>query len=201
MNIPDAIELIRDAVGGRAGVWADLGAGTGTFTRALTEVLGVGSTVYAVDDNESAVRALRELEASRSRNARVIAMKADFTRPPELPGSVNGRVQLDGILLANALHFVRDAKGVLSRLVEDVRPGGRVIVVEYDRREASRWVPYPIPASRWPQLAESAGLVEPTITATRPSLYSGILYAGVATRAVNASARALDTGTRAPHHS
>jgi SAM-dependent methyltransferase len=183
MNIHDAIEFIHDAVGGRSGVWADFGAGTGTFTRALTQVLGAGSTVYAVDDNESAVRVLRELSASHSGNARVIAVKADFTRPLEFSGSVNGRAQFDGILLANALHFVRDAERVLSRLVEDVRPGGRVIVVEYDRRAPSRWVPYPIPASRWPRLAESAGLVEPTITATRPSMYSGILYAGVATRA------------------
>jgi len=185
MDINDAIELIRDAVGGTAGVWADLGAGTGTFTRALMELLGAGSTVYAVDDNASAVGALRELAETGSSNSRVIAVKADFTRPFELPGLLSGRAQFDGILLANALHFVRDAERALASLVEAVRPGGRVVVVEYDRREASRWVPYPIPASRWPLLAESAGLAEPAITATRASSYSGILYTGVATRVVN----------------
>jgi len=58
-------------------------------------------------------------------------------------------------------------------------------VVEYDRREASQWVPFPIPASRWPRLAESAGLAEPAITATRPSAYSGVLYTGVATQRGN----------------
>ena len=184
MNIPDAIELIRDAVGGSAGVWADLGAGTGTFTRALTEVLGAGSTVYAVDDDARAVRALRKLSSSRSDNALVVAVHADFTRPLELPGLVSARAQVDGILLANALHFVRDAERVLSGLVKQLRPAGRVIVVEYDRREASEWVPYPIPASRWLQLAESAGLTDATITATRPSSYSGILYTGVAWRGI-----------------
>ena len=66
MNVSDAIEMIRDAVGVSAGVWADLGAGTGTFTRALTEVLGAGSTVYAVDGDARAVRALRELSSSSS---------------------------------------------------------------------------------------------------------------------------------------
>ena len=95
---------------------------------------------------------------------------------------MRGGAPLDGILLANALHFVRDAERVLSGLVKQLRPGGRVIVVEYDRREASQWVPYPIPASRWLQLAESAGLTDPTITATRPSAYAGILYTGAATR-------------------
>ena len=182
MNDSDAIELIRDAVGGRGGVWADLGAGTGTFTRALSAVLGAGSTVFAVDDDARAVRALRELSSSPSDDARVIAVNADFTEPLALPGLVRGRAQLDGILLANALHFVRDPERVLSRLVEHLRPGGRAIVVEYDRRKASQWVPFPLPASRWPRLAESAGLAGPTITATRPSSYSGILYTGVATR-------------------
>jgi SAM-dependent methyltransferase len=182
MEINDAIELIRDAAGGTTGVWADLGAGTGTFTRALLSVLGAGSTVYAVDDNASAARALRELSTSSTGNRRVIVVKADFTHALDLPGLAAGGAVLDGILLANALHFVRDAERVLSSLVEDVRPGGRVIVVEYDRRAASRWVPYPIPASRWPQLAESAGLSKPVITATRPSAYSGILYAGMAMR-------------------
>jgi len=184
MNVSDAIELIRDAVGVGAGVWADLGAGTGTFTRALTELLGPGSTVYAVDANARAVRALRELSSSRSGNVTVIAVHADFTRPLELPGLVREDAQFDGILLANALHFVRDAERVLSGLVTQLRPGGRMIVVEYDRREASQWVPYPITDSRWLQLAETAGLTEPRITATIPSSYSGILYAGTATRPI-----------------
>jgi SAM-dependent methyltransferase len=186
MNSSDAIAMIKDAVGVSAGVWADLGAGTGTFTRALTALLGAGSTVYAVDGDARAVRALRELSSSTSGNVRVVAMHADFTRPLELPGSARAQAQLDGILLTNALHFVRDAEGVLTQLVKQLRPGGRVVVVEYDRRGASRWVPYPIPASRWPRLAESAGLAEPTITATRPSSYAGILYTGAATRPVPA---------------
>jgi SAM-dependent methyltransferase len=188
MDIPDAIELIRDAVDGHPGVWADLGAGTGTFTRALAELLGAGSTVYAVDDDVKAVRALREVATSSSGNAHVVAVKSDFTRPLELPGLVGGRAQLDGILLANALHFVRDAEQVLSRLVEHLHPGGRVVIVEYDRRAVSRWVPFPIDASRWPQLARSAGLTESRITATRPSAYSGMLYTAVATRGASLTA-------------
>jgi SAM-dependent methyltransferase len=178
MEIHDAIDLLRDAVGHRHGVWADLGAGTGTFTRALAETLGTGSTIYAVDDDPSAVRALRELSETSSR--RVVAVRADFTRALELPGLADDL--LDGILLANALHFVRDAGAVLAGLVERLRCGGRVVVVEYDRRAPSRWVPYPIPMSRWPALALSAGLTGATVTGTRPSAYQGILYAGAATK-------------------
>ena len=178
MEIHDAIDLLHDAVGRDHGVWADLGAGTGTFTRALVETLGAGSTVYAVDDDASAVRALRDF--SETSAGRVVPVRADFTRPLELPGLGDGL--LDGVLLANALHFVRDAHGTLSRLVERLRGGGRVVVVEYDRRAASRWVPYPIPMSQWPALALSAGLTDAMVTATRPSAYQGVLYAGAATK-------------------
>jgi ubiquinone/menaquinone biosynthesis C-methylase UbiE len=180
MEIHEAVDLLRDAVGKSTGNWADLGAGTGTFTLALAELLGghAGSTIYAVDDDAGAVRALGALPAAGG--TRIVPIKADFTRPLELP-SLGGGL-LDGILMANALHFVRDASGVLSRLTQTVRTGGRVIVVEYDQRRASRWVPHPIPASSWPTLAAAAGLVDATITATRPSMYSGILYVGAATR-------------------
>jgi SAM-dependent methyltransferase len=178
MELSDAIDLLRDAVPTRGGVWADFGAGTGTFTLALAETLGPGSTIYAVDDDAGAVRAIRELAASSATG--IVPVKADFSLP--LEPTALGSAQLDGILFANALHFVRDAADVLSRLAILVRSGGRVVVVEYDRRDASQWVPHPIPAAHWPALAASAGLVEPTITARRPSMYSGTLYVGVASR-------------------
>jgi hypothetical protein len=91
------------------------------------------------------------------------------------------------MLFANALHFVPQADEVLARLTAWVKPGGRVVFIEYDRRAPSRWVPYPIPAAALPALAAAAGLSVPTITATRPSTYSGELYVAVATRAVSAS--------------
>jgi SAM-dependent methyltransferase len=177
MEIQEAVDLLRDAVGESTGIWADLGAGGGTFTLALAELLGSGSAIYAVDADANAVHALGDLPAIGE--TRIIPVKADFTRPLELPGPSR---PLDGLLMANALHFVRDATGVLSRLVQKVRGGGRVIVVEYDQRRASRWVPHPIPAASWPTLAAAAGLVDAAITATRPSTYSGILYVGSATR-------------------
>jgi len=50
----------RGAVAGQDGAWADLGAGEGTFTRALSEILGAASRIYAVDRDRAAVA---ELEA------------------------------------------------------------------------------------------------------------------------------------------
>jgi ubiquinone/menaquinone biosynthesis C-methylase UbiE len=177
----EASGLIADAIPKRGGIWADLGAGDGTFTRALAELLGPDSTIYAVDRNDSAIAALER--AALTMKTKVIPVAADFTRPFELPGL---DTLLDGLLFANALHFVRDADVVLARLAALVRPGGRIVFVEYDRREASRWVPYPIPVERLPALVASAGLSAPAFTARRPSAYSGDIYVATADRLTRA---------------
>jgi SAM-dependent methyltransferase len=175
VNTRDAVALIADAVPRRAGTWADVGAGDGTFTRALVDLLGPGARIYAVDRDARALASLRRW-AARS-GANVIPVEADFTRLLELPEL------LDGLLVANALHFARDADVVLARLAALVRPGGRVVIVEYDRRAASRWVPYPIGRDRLPDLTADAGLSPPRVTATVPSAFGGIIYVAAADRA------------------
>ena len=180
MNAAEAVELIRGAIPRGAGSWADLGAGDGTFTSALVELLGQSSRVFAVDRDARAVAALERW--AKTNAAHVIPVVGDFTKSFDLPGL--GETMLDGMILANALHFVRDADAVLARLAGRVRHGGRVVLVEYDRRAPSRWVPYPIPTDRLPALAASAGLSTPVITATRPSAFGGTLYVAAADRAV-----------------
>jgi ubiquinone/menaquinone biosynthesis C-methylase UbiE len=179
VNTPEAVELIAAAIPGRGGTWADLGPGDGTFTRALARLLGPNSRIYAVDRDAWAVESLRRSSAKGTSS--IIPVLADLTRPFELPGL--DETLLDGMLIANTLHFVRDAEAVLASLVTRVRPGGRVVLIEYDRRAASRWVPYPIPITRLPTLARSVGLRTPTITATRPSAFGGTLYVAAADRA------------------
>jgi SAM-dependent methyltransferase len=177
LNPSEAVDLIRGAVAQHAGTWADLGAGDGTFTRALAEVLERGSRVYAVDRD---ARALATLKRWASENeANVISVVADFTTPFELPGLEGA---LDGMLIANALHYVRDGGAVLARLAARLRVGGRLVLIEYDRRDANRWVPYPIPLARLPELTADAGFSAPEITATIPSAFGGDLYVAAADR-------------------
>jgi trans-aconitate methyltransferase len=171
MDEREAAELIADAVGESEGTWADIGAGTGTFTHALLSLLRPGSRIYAVDNDPAAIAALKRIGDD------VIAIRADFSKSLELPES-----PLDGMLFANSLHFVADAAVVLNRLVGLITPGGRVVVVEYDRRSANPWVPHPIGSDRWPDLAATAGLVNPRVTARRESIYAGELYVATAER-------------------
>jgi predicted RNA methylase len=89
MEIQEAVDLLRDAVGDSTGIWADLGAGIGTFTLALAELLGDGSTIYAVDADANAAHALGELPAVGE--TRIVPVKGDFTRPPRSSCRVWGR--------------------------------------------------------------------------------------------------------------
>lgn len=182
----EAVALVREAVGHSAGPWADLGCGTGTFTRALVDIVPAHSRIIAVDQDAAA---LTELRRWAERHApEVVTVHADFTSPSVI--TALGGDSLGGMLFANALHFVRDADSVLARLVRVLRPpavgvaGGRVVFVEYDRRDANPWVPYPISRDRLPILATSAGLSVPVVTATRRSRYQGLMYAASAERAL-----------------
>jgi SAM-dependent methyltransferase len=171
----EAAALIAPAVAERGGRWADLGAGTGTFTRALASLLGSEGTVYAVDRERAHVEMLGELARHRDGGAEVIAVLADFADGLDLP-------PLDGVLLANALHFVRDAEQarVLREIVRRMHPGGRVVIVEYEGRGPSRWVPYPVSLARFRELAAQVGLDAPNGVGSRRSAFGGAMYAAYA---------------------
>jgi SAM-dependent methyltransferase len=186
MEIDDAVALLAPAVPSattRGATWADLGAGRGTFTRALAALLGAGGRVYAVDRDPSAVAALARLPrggrgaagGAANGTAEVTAVLADFAAP-DAPQAL-GLPPLDGALLANALHFVPadDQPAVLARLARRLRPAGRLVVVEYEARRPSRWVPYPVSSERLRAITP-AGMTTPVRVAARPSAFGGSMY-------------------------
>jgi ubiquinone/menaquinone biosynthesis C-methylase UbiE len=172
----EMVELIHGGVARPGGLWADLGAGTGNFTWALAELLGPSATIHALD------RDLRAVEAQRGRlkidppAAMVLPRQADVLRPLDLP-------PLDGVLLANLLHFVRDQVGLLRRLHGHLTPGGRLLVVEYEQMLPIPWVPHPLPFARLATLAAEASFTPAVQVGTRRSPSSGrVLYAAAAHR-------------------
>ncbi len=172
MDVRTAASLIRAAVPPGAATWADLGAGSGTFTLALATLLGPEGHVYAVDKDASALAELREAAASATLGARITPLQHDFRKPHEFP-------PLDGVVLANSLHFVPpdEQADLLARLTGHLRPAGRLVVVDYDGRAANAWVPHPVSQRRLTQLFKAIGLAAPSLAGTRRSRYGGTLYA------------------------
>ena len=166
MDHDDAVSLIAAGVGAGANTtWADLGAGSGVFARALGELLGPAGVVIAVDRD---ARALGQI------GGKIRLYHADFREALELPS-------LDGLLLANSLHFVPRQEAVLRQLVSYLRPQGRLLLVEYDERRASPWNPYPVPPGRFKKLAAAVGLRGAEELSRRPSRFGGReLYTAVA---------------------
>lgn len=162
MDHTDHVNLLRAGVPEKGGTWADFGAGSGAFTLALAELLGRGGVIYAVDRSDEVLHANERAMQSRFPESRVRYIVADFTLPLELP-------LLDGMVIANALHYQNDQKAALQRLRGYLRPAGRVLVVEYNIMHPNSAVPHPLPFVRWVELASEVGFAHTRLLVTRPS--------------------------------
>jgi ubiquinone/menaquinone biosynthesis C-methylase UbiE len=176
MDPADLLRLLRDGVdpaGG--GAWADLGAGEGAFTAALANLVGSGARITAVDRDAGALRRLRDEVGRRFPTTRIETVAADFTRPL-------GLSNLDGVVMANSLHFVRNKAPVLESVRGMLRPGGALVIVEYGANRGNPWVPHPFSYATWERLAAQAGLEGTRRLQSMPSRFLGSLYSAVSYR-------------------
>ena len=172
MEHADHVALIRDAV--QPGeTWLELGSGTGAFTLALAELLGPGGTIHSVDQDRASLRSQAAALREQFGAVRVDQRPADFTRPLGFSG-------MDGVLMANALHFVKDKAPVLALVRSYLAPGGRFVLVEYDADRGNHWVPHPISFTTWLAVAPPAGFNGARLLGRVPSRFLTAIYASVA---------------------
>ncbi len=113
--------------------------------------------------------------ARRFPDAELEVRVADFTKPLALQ-------ELDGIVMANSLHFVRDKGPVLDAVRAMLRPGGRLILVEYGTDRGNAWVPHPMSFRTWKKVADEAGLLGTVQLHTVPSHHFGAMYSALSRR-------------------
>ncbi len=172
MNHDDHVRLLRGGIPEPGGVWADLGSGAGAFTLALADLIGPTGEIYSVDKDRSALKEQGQAMRARFPETTVHYIAADFTRRLDLP-------PLDGVVMANSLHFQREKGPVLQLVRGYLRPGGRLILVEYNVDQGNWWVPYPLSYRTWEALARQNGFTDTRLLATVPSRYLGEMYSAL----------------------
>ena len=108
-------------------VVADVGAGTGYFSRFLAAAVGPSGTVLAADPEPNLVVHLRE-RAEREATANVVPVLIPRNHPGLPPGLV------DLVLIVDTYHHIDGRHAWLERLRGALRPAGRVAIVEWQKR-------------------------------------------------------------------
>jgi arsenite methyltransferase len=106
---------------------ADLGSGGGYFTFRLAEAVGPAGKVYAVDVDPDMV----DLIAKRAKQETASNIDPILAKPddPLLP-----KTGVDLIFTSNTYHHIDNRIAYLSNLRKYLRPGGRIAIIDFDRR-------------------------------------------------------------------
>ncbi|HZW71346.1 MAG TPA: methyltransferase domain-containing protein [Hanamia sp.] len=171
MTLQEGIALIKtDKIDSfKAATWADLGCGSGLFTNALASLLADESTIYAVDKNLSSFH-----KDSSLKSILIKPVELNFERTP-LPFN-----NLDGILMANSLHYVKNKKDFFEKIKTCLNANGCFLIVEYDMEIANHWVPYPISFLSLKKLFHDVGFSFVEKISERPSAFNrGNLFSAI----------------------
>jgi predicted methyltransferase len=107
---------------------ADVGAGTGLFTRLIADRVGSEGTVYAVDISRPFLKHIAE-EAQKRGQTQVQTVQGTQETTNLPPNSV------DLAFICDVYHHLEQYERVLASIHQALRPGGRLVVIEFDRRE------------------------------------------------------------------
>jgi len=172
MELHIAIGLIEKGVEQNSSpqVWADLGAGNGLFTKALSTLLSKGSIIHAIDKDGKTLKSID----LHNKDMKLNTLELDFTRKT-IPLE-----SLDGIIMANALHYVADRMAFVKMLKSMLKPSGRFVIIEYDRTTSNQWVPYPVSYKLLQHFAQEAGFSSVIKLGSQASVYSeALIYSAI----------------------
>jgi len=176
MDHNDHVNLLRPANLKQDGVYADFGAGSGAFTLALRELVGLDTTIYAVDKDRSSLRDLENAHRARfNTTENLTLLSTDFSQPLDLP-------PLDGIVAANSIHYFKDKLKILKHIKSFLKPNGVLLVVEYNVDKGNVWVPYPFSFETFVKLAGQSGFSKPSILGKNPSRFLREFYSALTQR-------------------
>jgi arsenite methyltransferase len=123
MQVPRVVEALGIKTGDRV---ADIGSGSGLFTRPLARAAGPAGVAYAVDIDAGLLKVVER--SAREANIENIRTVLAATDDPKLPEPV------DVALICDALHHIGNQGPYMKTLNKYVKPGGRVAVIDFSER-------------------------------------------------------------------
>lgn len=118
---------IVDAVGLKPGMnIADVGAGTGFFSRMFAHAVAPGGTVYAVDIAANFVEHIDAM--AKKENVGNISASVCSERSVDLPEN-----SIDVAFICDVYHHFEYPYDSMASIHKALRPGGRVVIVDFER--------------------------------------------------------------------
>ena len=151
---------------------ADIGAGTGLFTRMFADRVGPEGTVYAVDVSPVFLKHIAD-KARKQGQSQIHPVRGTQDSTNLSPGSI------DAAFLCDTYHHFERPERVLATIHKALRPGGRLFVIDFDRRErlSSNFVLKHIRADKAQFLAEIAASGFERVATPRPPNLSENFFA------------------------
>src|SRR5579863_6033149 len=107
-------------------VVADIGAGSGLFSRPLAKAVTPGGKVYAVDIQQDLLDYINKRDKEEKiRNVRTVL--GEFN-DPKLPAR-----DVDVAFINDVLHHIQNRAAYLKALATYVKPGGRIAIIEMNK--------------------------------------------------------------------
>lgn len=134
---PDAILSEAEVKPGQ--VVADVGCGTGFFTLPLARYVGENGIVHALDTSLTMIKELQK----RTRNLNQV--RPIHSKENKFP---LGDERVDFVLLVNRVHELEDWKLFLKEVKRVLKPGGRICVVDFKKKQMDFGPPFEVRLTR-----------------------------------------------------
>lgn len=120
---------------------ADLGAGDGTFTIAIARRVGSSGHVYATEIDDKRIADIRQAAAEAGlSNVTVIEGAVSRTNLPE--------DCCDALFSRVVYHHLTDARAINADIFRTLRPGSRLLIIDFEPGGIMDWIGWPETADR-----------------------------------------------------
>jgi ubiquinone/menaquinone biosynthesis C-methylase UbiE len=120
LQVDRVVETLKISPGQKV---ADLGAGSGLFTRPISGKVGEKGTVFAIDIDPELLKHI-DKTAERPSNIRTVLAAQDDPKIPE---------RVDLIVIIDTLHHIRNREAYLKRLRNYLQPSGRIAILDFSQ--------------------------------------------------------------------